>query len=53
MIGKIHWKSYMVFFLLNLAFRVAIWMLFQQTSGRNLDKVDSLWLGDNDRVRAG
>ncbi|KAK1765931.1 hypothetical protein QBC33DRAFT_620844 [Phialemonium atrogriseum] len=44
MISNIRWKTYMVFFLLNLAFRVVVWMFFLQTSGRNLDKVvDSLW----------
>ena len=50
MIGNIRWKSYMVFFVLNLVFGCVIWLFYPETSGRSLEELDSLWLGENDRL---
>ncbi|CAM1500395.1 Fc.00g095570.m01.CDS01 [Cosmosporella sp. VM-42] len=50
MIGNIRWRSYMVFFVLNLAFGIIVWLFFPEPAGRSLEELDSLWFGKNDRI---
>lgn len=50
MISNIRWKSYIVFFALNLLFAAVIWMFYPETSGRSLEELDTLWMGENDRL---
>ncbi|KAL1845063.1 hypothetical protein VTK73DRAFT_1207 [Phialemonium thermophilum] len=50
MVGNIGWKSYMVFFVLNLVFSATVWLFFPETSGKTLEELDSLWFPPNDRV---
>ena len=38
----------MIFFALNLAFAVVVFHLYPETSGRWLERIDDLFLGDND-----
>lgn len=50
MIGNIRWRSYIVFFALNFAHGFIVYFFFPETSGRSLEELDSLFLGDNDKV---
>jgi MFS family permease len=49
-IANIRWKTYMIFFVLNLAFAVIVWLFYPETSGRTLEEMDTMYLGDNDRL---
>lgn len=40
----------MIFFALNLFFAVIIWLFYPETSGRTLEELDAIYLGDNDRL---
>lgn len=50
MIGNIRWKSYLVFFVLNFCHGIIVFLFYPETSGRSLEEMDSMFLGDNDRV---
>ncbi|OIW31918.1 putative Myo-inositol transporter 1 [Coniochaeta ligniaria NRRL 30616] len=50
MISNIRWKSYIVFFALNLLFAAVVFLFYPETSGRSLEELDTLWLGENDRL---
>lgn len=49
-ISNIRWKTYMIFFVLNLAFCIVVWLFYPETSGRTLEEMDQIYLGDNDRL---
>ncbi|KAI9815140.1 MAG: hypothetical protein M1827_002983 [Pycnora praestabilis] len=49
-ISNIRWKTYMIFFVLNIAFAILVWLVYPETSGRTLEEIDALYLGDNDRL---
>lgn len=49
-IANIRWRTYMIFFVLNLFFAVVIWLFYPETSGRTLEEMDMMYLGDNDRL---
>ncbi|KAL2871155.1 sugar porter family MFS transporter [Aspergillus lucknowensis] len=48
-IANIRWKTYMIFFVLNIFFAWVVWMFYPETRGRSLEEIDSLYMGDNDR----
>jgi hypothetical protein len=48
-ISNIRWKTYMIFFVLNIAFSIIVWLFYPETSGRTLEEIDALYLGDNNR----
>lgn len=48
-ISNIRWKTYMIFFVLNIAFAIIVWLFYPETSGRSLEEIDALYLGDNNR----
>ncbi|KAL6242282.1 hypothetical protein RBB50_010830 [Rhinocladiella similis] len=50
MISNIRWRSYMVFFVLNFAHGVIVFLFFPETSGKSLEEMDSMFMGDNDRI---
>jgi hypothetical protein len=50
MITNISWHSYIILFVLNLVFAVSIYLFFPETSGRSLEEMDLMFLGDRDRV---
>lgn len=50
MVGNIGWKSYMVFFALNFAHGIIVFLFFPETSGRSLEEMDAMYIGDSDRV---
>ncbi|CAK7200341.1 hypothetical protein SEUCBS139899_003032 [Sporothrix eucalyptigena] len=50
MITNISWRSYLIFFVLNLFFAAVIFLFFPETSGRSLEEMDSMFLGDGDKV---
>jgi hypothetical protein len=49
-ISNIRWRTYMIFFALNLFFALVIWLFYPETSGRSLEELDAIYLGDNDRL---
>lgn len=49
-IANIRWKTYMIFFVLNIVFAIAIWLFYPETAGRTLEEIDAIFMGDNDRV---
>ncbi|KAH6986655.1 general substrate transporter [Ilyonectria destructans] len=49
-ISNIRWKTYMIFFVLNIAFCIIVWLFYPETSGRTLEEMDQIYLGDNDRL---
>lgn len=49
-ISNIHWKTYMIFFVLNIVFAITIWLFYPETSGRTLEEIDTLYAGDCDRL---
>jgi hypothetical protein len=50
MIGNIQWRSYLVFFALNFAHGVIVFLFFPETSGKSLEEMDSMYMDDSDRV---
>ncbi|KAL4896720.1 general substrate transporter [Aspergillus ambiguus] len=48
-IANIRWKTYMIFFVLNIFFATLVWLFYPETSGRTLEETDALYMGDNDR----
>lgn len=40
----------MIFFVLNFVFAIVVWLLYPETSGRTLEEMDVLYLGDNNRL---
>jgi hypothetical protein len=48
-ISNIRWKTYIIFFVLNVAFAIIVWLFYPETSGRSLEEIDALYLGDNNR----
>ncbi|KAE8358133.1 general substrate transporter [Aspergillus caelatus] len=49
-ISNIRWRTYMIFFVLNLAFAVIVFLFYPETSGRSLEAMDDIFMGDNDVV---
>lgn len=49
-ISRIRWKTYMIFFVLNVVFAVVVWLFYPETSGRTLEEMDTIYMGDNDRL---
>lgn len=49
-ISNIGWKTYMIFFVLNLFFAAVIFLFYPETSGRTLEEIDKMFMGDNDRI---
>jgi MFS family permease len=49
-ISNIRWRTYIIFFVLNLIFAVTILLFYPETAGRSLEEIDSLFFGDNDRL---
>lgn len=40
----------MIFFVLNLAFATIIFLFYPETSGRTLEGIDDIFMGENDRL---
>lgn len=40
----------MVFFALNFAHGIIVFFFFPETSGKSLEEMDSMFMGDNDRI---
>ncbi|OQV09483.1 hypothetical protein CLAIMM_13601 [Cladophialophora immunda] len=49
-ISNIRWKTYMIFFVINLAMAVVVWLFYPETSGRTLEEIDYMYFGDCDRL---
>jgi hypothetical protein len=49
-ISNIRWKTYMIFFVLNIVFAVVVFLFYPETSGRTLEEIDNIYLGDYDRL---
>lgn len=49
-IANIRWKTYIIFFVLNVVFGILVWLFYPETSGRTLESMDSIYFGDNDRL---
>ncbi|PCG93671.1 Major facilitator superfamily domain, general substrate transporter [Penicillium occitanis (nom. inval.)] len=49
-ISNIRWKTYMIFFVLNIVFAITVWLFYPETTGRSLEEIDALFMGDNDRL---
>lgn len=49
-ISNIGWKTYMVFFVLNLWIAAMVWLFYPETSGRSLEEIDYMYMGDCDRL---
>jgi hypothetical protein len=49
-IANIRWKTYMIFFVLNIVFAIAVWLFYPETAGRSLEEIDAIFMGENDRV---
>ncbi len=50
MITSISWRSYMIFFVINLVFSAVIFLFYPETSGRTLEEMDAMFLGDGNHV---
>ncbi|KAL4876040.1 general substrate transporter [Aspergillus karnatakaensis] len=48
-IKNIRWKTYMIFFVLNVTFAAVVWLFYPETKGRSLEEIDQLYMGENDR----
>lgn len=49
-ISNIRWKTYIIFFVLNTVFGATVWLFYPETSGRTLEDMDAIYMGDNDRL---
>ena len=49
-ISNIRWKTYMIFFVLNLLLAITIWLFYPETSGRTLEEIDYIFMGGCDKV---
>jgi hypothetical protein len=49
-ISNIRWKTYMIFFVLNIVFAIIVWLFYPETTGRSLEEIDALFMGNNDRL---
>ena len=49
-ISNIRWKTYLIFFVLNVVFGIIVWLFYPETSGRTLEEMDTIYMGDNDRL---
>ena len=49
-ISNIRWKTYIIFFVFSIFFALMIWLYYPETSGRTLEEMDTLFMGDNDRL---
>lgn len=49
-IANIRWKTYMIFFVLNIVFATVVWLFYPETTGWTLEEIDTLFMGDNDRL---
>ncbi|KAF5009444.1 hypothetical protein FDECE_4326 [Fusarium decemcellulare] len=49
-ISNIRWKTYMIFFVLNIVFATVVFCFYPETGGRSLEETDEIFMGDNNRV---
>lgn len=49
-IENIRWRTYIIFFALNMVFAAVVFLFYPETSGRSLEDIDSIFMGDNDKV---
>ncbi|KAL8852639.1 MAG: hypothetical protein Q9221_002519 [Calogaya cf. arnoldii] len=49
-IANIRWKTYMIFFVLNIWFAIIVWLVYPETSGWTLEEIDLLYTGNCDRL---
>lgn len=49
-ISNIGWRTYIIFFVLNIVFGVVVWIFYPETAGRTLEEMDHIYEGDNDRL---
>lgn len=49
-ISNISWKTYMIFFVLNIFFAAVVFLFYSETSGRTLEEMDKIFFGNNNRV---
>lgn len=49
-IANIRWKTYIIFFVLNMVFALIIFLFYPETSGWSLEETDKIFVGDNDRL---
>ncbi|KAI1629076.1 hypothetical protein EDD37DRAFT_36276 [Exophiala viscosa] len=49
-ISNIRWKTYMIFFVINIAQAIIVWLFYPETSGRTLEEIDFMYAGDCDRL---
>lgn len=49
-ISNIRWRTYIIFFVLNICFAVIVWLFYPETSGRTLEDIDHLFMEENDRI---
>lgn len=48
-ISNLHWKAYLIFFVLNVLFAVVVWLFYPEPTGWTLEEIDALYSGENDR----
>lgn len=49
-IANIRWRTYMIFFVLNLCMALTVWLFYPETSGRTLEEIDYIFMGDCDKL---
>lgn len=49
-ISNIRWKTYIIFFILNIAFGIVVWLFCPETAGRTLEEMDHIYEGNNNRL---
>ncbi|KAI4264671.1 MAG: hypothetical protein L6R38_000164 [Xanthoria sp. 2 TBL-2021] len=49
-IANIRWKTYIIFFVLNIWFAIIVWLVYPETSGWTLQEIDLLYTDDCDRL---
>ena len=40
----------MIFFVMNIALAIVVWLFYPETSGRTLEEIDYIYTGDCDRL---
>jgi hypothetical protein len=49
-ISNIGWKTYMIFFVMNIGLAITVWLFYPETAGRTLEEIDYMYAGDCDRL---
>ena len=44
------YRTYMIFFGMNIALAIIVWLFYPETSGRTLEEIDFMYQGDCDRL---